>query len=398
MTREGDPITLRYEWRKNGVQIAGQTASTLDLSLAGNGDKGDAISVRVAAFDGISEGAPRTSAQVSIENTAPVFGANLPNRTDFEGAAVSVSAGATDADGDPLTYEATGLPAGITLNATNGLLSGTIATGAASASPYNVSISVREGAVADAVDSFTWTVTVPPVLPVLSPGGAAVAEGNSGTTTVNVPIALSAPASTTVTVDYATVDGSARAPSDYTTTSGTLTFVPGDTLETVPVAVKGDSEHEPQELFLVSLSNANGATIGGFYGLAFVFVNNDDPPPVIKGGIGSVVEGDTGTVALQIPVRLSAPSGATVTVNWTTVPSTGLVPGQDYVSASGTLTFAPGDTEEFVSITVLGDDIDEPGVLFGAEWLFIGLSSPTNAVFGTDFFANYAHGFITDDD
>ena len=129
-----------------------------------------------------------------------------------------------------------------------------------------------------------------------------------------------------------------------------------------------------------------------------MFVNNDDPPPVIKGGIGSVVEGDTGPVALQIPVRLSAPSGATVTVNWTTVPSTGLVPGQDYVSASGTVTFAPGDTEEFVSITVLGDDIDEPGVLFGNEWLFIGLSSPTNAVFGTDFFANYAHGFITDDD
>ena len=126
---DGDPITLRYEWRLDGVQIAGQTTSTLDLSLAGNGDKGDAISVRVAAFDGISEGAPRTSAQVSIENTAPVFGADLPNRTDLEGAAVSVSAGATDADGDPLTYEATGLPAGITLNATNGLLEWQIATG-----------------------------------------------------------------------------------------------------------------------------------------------------------------------------------------------------------------------------------------------------------------------------
>ena len=177
---EGDPITLRYEWRLDGVQIPGQTASTLDLSLAGNGDKGDAISVRVAAFDGISEGAPRTSAQVSIENTAPVFGANLPNRTDLEGAAVSVSAGATDADGDPLTYEATGLPAGITLNATNGLLSGTIATGAASASPYNVSISVREGAIADAVDSFTWTVNVSPGAPGPLTGWGGRSRGQRG--------------------------------------------------------------------------------------------------------------------------------------------------------------------------------------------------------------------------
>ena len=42
------------------------------------------------------------------------------------------------------------------------------------------------------------------------------------------------------------------------------------------------------------------------------------PPPTIVGGSASVSEGDTGTVELQIPVRLSAPSGATVTVNWTT--------------------------------------------------------------------------------
>ena len=68
------------------------------------------------------------------------------------------------------------------------------------------------------------------------------------------------------------------------------------------------------------------------------------------------------------------------------------------MSASGTLTFEPGDTEEMVSITVLGDTIDEPGVLFGSEWLFIVLSSPTNAVFEPGLFARFAHGLITDDD
>ena len=47
---------------------------------------------------------------------------------------------------------------------------------------------------------------------------------------------------------------------------------------------------------------------------------------------------------------------------------------------------------------MLGDNIDEPGVLFGAEWLFISLTAPTNAIFGTGFFATVAHGFISDDD
>ena len=74
--------------------------------------------------------------------------------------------------------------------------------------------------------------------------------------------------------------------------------------------------------------------------------------------------------------RLSAPSGATVRVNWATAPTPGLIAGQDYDTANGTLVFAPGDTEELITITVHGDNIDEPGVLFGAEWLFLAMSAP----------------------
>ena len=64
----------------------------------------------------------------------------------------------------------------------------------------------------------------------------------------------------------------------------------------------------------------------------------------------------------------------------------------DYDSASGTLTFVPGDTEELISITVHGDELDEPGVLFGAEWLFIAMSSPVNASFGPGLFGALAPG------
>ena len=49
---ESDPLTTSYQWTRNGTDIVGATNATLDLVLAGNGDKGDAIRVRVTVYDG----------------------------------------------------------------------------------------------------------------------------------------------------------------------------------------------------------------------------------------------------------------------------------------------------------------------------------------------------------
>ncbi len=71
----------------------------------------------------------------------------------------SVDAGASDADGDVLVFAARGLPAGLSINAATGIISGTIGFGAAAGSPYSVSVTVRDGAVVDATDTFTWSVS-----------------------------------------------------------------------------------------------------------------------------------------------------------------------------------------------------------------------------------------------
>ena len=92
-------------------------------------------------------------------NGEPTFDQNLPNRTDAEGAIIDLDAGATDPNGDPLTYEAANLPTGLSINASTGRITGTIAFTANASSPYAVSITVRDGASVDATDSFTWTVT-----------------------------------------------------------------------------------------------------------------------------------------------------------------------------------------------------------------------------------------------
>ncbi len=92
-------------------------------------------------------------------NNEPTFDQNLPNRTDPEGTVINLDAGATDLDGDVLTYAATNLPPGLSINTGTGLVTGTINSTAAAGSPYSVSITVRDGPTVDATDTFTWTVT-----------------------------------------------------------------------------------------------------------------------------------------------------------------------------------------------------------------------------------------------
>ena len=66
-----DPVTYAYQWIKNGIPIAGATSANLNLATAGNGDRGDQISVQVIANDGTANSAPVTSSAVTILNTVP---------------------------------------------------------------------------------------------------------------------------------------------------------------------------------------------------------------------------------------------------------------------------------------------------------------------------------------
>ena len=112
--------------------------------------------------DGSNNTGPVSAAPVTVVNTPPTFSQDLGDQTDDEGDVIDLSAGATDADGDALTYEASGLPTGLAIDPATGHISGTVASGASAGSPYNVAITVREGAVPDATDTFTWTIPVPP--------------------------------------------------------------------------------------------------------------------------------------------------------------------------------------------------------------------------------------------
>src|SRR5262249_10473871 len=155
------------------------------------------------------------------------------------------------------------------------------------------------------------------------------------------------PSYQSITVNYATADGSATAGSDYTAASGTLTFSPGQTSKTVSVPVADDTTDKPDETFDVNLSSPTNATFGSATGVGTI-LDNDAPVQISVADL-TVTEGDSGSSSATFTVTLSAASGWTVTVNYATANGSALA-GSDYTATSGTLTFSPGQTSKTVSV------------------------------------------------
>ena len=209
----------------------------------------------------------------------------------------------------------------------------------------------------------------------LSVSDATILEGNAGTTTAAVVVSLDAPASKPVTVNYATANGTAIAGADYLSTAGTLTFARGETHKTIQIPVTGDRVREPDETFFVNLSGAQGARIADGTGVVTVADNEprisigdaEGTPEV--GYVGDPLLGNTYTIypTLIFTVSLATAYDEAVTVNYATADGTALA-GVDYVAASGTLTFEPGETTKIIAVQVTGNFLQLD------EWFSVNLS------------------------
>jgi hypothetical protein len=88
--------------------------------------------------------------------------------------------------------------------------------------------------------------------------------------------------------------------------------------------------------------------------------------PVVSIDDVTVIEPDSGTIAADFTVTLSAASASAVTVDYATA-DVSATAGSDYVAASGTLTFAAGETSKTIPVTVNGDTAAEPGESFNVN-------------------------------
>ena len=219
----------------------------------------------------------------------------------------------------------------------------------------------------------------------LSIDDVTITEGDAGAATATFTVTLSGISPDTVIVDYATADGTAVAPGDYSAAGGTLTFLPGETTQTLTLDVNGDALDEEDETYTVELSNATFATIEDD-GLGTI--TDDDPPVAISVDDASVLEGNFGLVNATFTVSLSSASGRSVTVDYATANGTALAP-VDYLAAAGTLTFAAGQTTKQVTALVNGDLLDEAN-----ETYFLNLTNAANASIAD----GEALGTITNDD
>jgi hypothetical protein len=211
-------------------------------------------------------------------------------------------------------------------------------------------------------------------------------EGNTGSTSAVYTVTLSAVSGRTVTVAYATTNGAATAPGDYTTTSGTLSFAAGTTSQTMTVHPRRHARRARRDVHRRSLG-ARRRDARRRPGPRHD--HRRRRAPTISIADATVTEGNAGITSRAFTVSLSAASGQTVTVGYATANGTASAPA-DYTTGLGTLTFAAGTTSQTLNVTVTGDVLDEANETF----TFVDLSAPENATI----LDAQGHGTITDDD
>ena len=221
----------------------------------------------------------------------------------------------------------------------------------------------------------------------LSIEDSTVSEGDSGLAQTSFAVSLSAPSTATVTVRYATANGTAVAPSDYSVRAGTLTFNPGQVLKIVSVPVLGDRIAELDETFHVNLSFATGAVIARDQGVGTI--SNDDLPGVVQFGAPAYTVGEAGRSVTLVVTRTGGTAGG-VSASYSTVNASATA-GSDYTARSGTLRFGIDVTSVLLTIPIAGDTVDDDGESFVVE-----LDDPTvGATLGSPSAATVS---ITDDD
>src|SRR4029450_11724875 len=116
----------------------------------------------------------------------------------------------------------------------------------------------------------------------VSSNDASKAEGNNGATNFTFTVSLSGASGQTVSVDYATNDGTAKVISDYNEKIATVTFAPGETSKQVFIVVNGETQFEPNETFTVDLYNPVNTIVGKVSGVGTILNDDTNSSPTIQ--------------------------------------------------------------------------------------------------------------------
>ena len=186
---------------------------------------------------------------------------SIGNQTNAEGDGVSLQVVATDLDFEPLTYDASNLPAGLSINTSTGLISGTIAYTAAetNSGSYSVTVTATDPADHSASQSFTWTVTNtnrPPEVNSVSDQTSA-----EGTTITPLSTGATDPDGDTLTYNASNLPAGLSINSTTGVISGTIAYTAAETnsgIYTVTVTAS-DGNASDSTTFTWTVTNTNRA-------------------------------------------------------------------------------------------------------------------------------------------
>jgi hypothetical protein len=342
------------------------TATGVSYTPAANYNGADSFSYTISDGNGGSATAG-VSVTVTSINDAPSFTAGADQaRTLDSGAqtvtgwASAISAGAADESAQALNFivsnDNNALFSAQPALSASGTLTFTSVTGATGSATVSVQLhdnggTANGGVDTSAVQTFTITITPPPTLTIANVN---VVEGDSGTTPAEFIVTLDPAAGVNVTVNYQTLNGTATSTKDYVSTSGTLTFTPGQVSKTVTVSVKGDTTKEKDETFVLRLSSAANAVLGDNEGLGIIL--DDDTTPQMSITSAKTVEGDSGESTMLFAVAPTNDSSEPMTVTYTTIQGVEAREGVDYTPVTGTLVFPPETMDpQFIRVPIMGD-------------------------------------------
>jgi subtilisin-like proprotein convertase family protein len=216
------------------------------------------------------------------------------------------------------------------------------------------------------------------LLPAVTVGDATVPKGPAGNIANEVfPVYLSYPVSQDITVPYSTQDNTATvAAGNYVpVTNGMIVIPHGQTSAFITVLVNGASHPEGNEQFYLNLfppftGKQTTATLTRTQATGFIVDTNGMP----TANIGDVMvdKPSSGTTNMVFPVLLSSASPIATSVQYATQDLTAIA-GTNYLPTSGTLVFAAGQVVNFITVTVLGNSIQE-----GTKFFTINLSTAFN--------------------
>ena len=264
-------------------------------------------------------------------------------------------------------------------------LSNILASGLEGSITFFSGDSQGEGTISDDDDPPNITIDDPSVAEVNAPG----------TSTLTFTVELDAVSANTVTVDYATADGTAVVGDDYVSSTGTITFNPGETSQTVDVTVNGDNLVELNETVLVNLSTPVNGVITDSQGEGTI--TNDDQAVFSIAANTNGAENNAGTTTdASFTISISNPVDVMTTVNVATSDGTAgeAEEGVDFVGESLSLVFPANSTvSQNIDVSILEDAITEGTETFNGSIISI-LNQGRSVGFGT----STATNFITDDD